>query len=697
MSNVKYLKMQSQENYCRICKTKCEQTLCKNCYVPLFSAIDHHISFAFEEDIPHEIDNSVLKDSIVIDCFKCGIVKAEINNFSQLRQLRLSNCKNLTKIELNNLPQLISLDAFNSPKLAYVSITDLPNLIAVDLSYCRKLAEIKADFTKVEYLTISHTSISKLPPLPSVKFLDISSTKIIDPSPLYTYEKLQKLIIQDNCSMNTIQMSQLLQNPSFSSIFSYPYLDFKGCSTKHTLKNIYCVITPKNIEGIDFSHTNYDDLNSFEKPHLSFEKPLFSGDWYESYRRIYGPYPTPPKDSRPFLSEADIESLYNIYPLPEGIDPKRTSHHIMGSLFGSALGDCLGMFCEGQDIPTINFFNDQPLDITWTHPITSQNGCHLHRGTFTDDTALMLTFIRAVVATAIENLPKSKDKVNFIFDPTQAATRIHHWIEHGIDEHLDGYGFGRGNFTTGVVESDGYDQNPIEKSRQKWESSGRKRASNGGVMRTAGCGCLFFWDESKVIEISRRFCQCTHYDPRCVFSSVLISLVISRLIQFRVGIVGGFDIDQTIEDVKTLFSPEGEKEREEIGLVLDDVDADTIKSFDEIDPFLYANEIEELRLEDKSVPRTINTMACAIWVLRKDFSYEDGIEKVIRAGGDTDTNAAVAGAVLGAKWGFGGIPLHILDFFWYGGILYRDATPFLSMMGLEFKPPTYEDIVQFKY
>ena len=90
-------------------------------------------------------------------------------------------------------------------------------------------------------------------------------------------------------------------------------------------------------------------------------------------------------------------------------------------------------------------------------------------------------------------------------------------------------------------------------------------------------------------------------------------------------------------------------------------------------------------------------MCCAIWVLRMNLSYEKGIDEIICAGGDTDTNAACAGAVLGAKWGFGRIPLHLLDFLWYDGILYRDTIPFLKTMGLNFDPPSYDDLQKFKY
>ena len=37
-------------------------------------------------------------------------------------------------------------------------------------------------------------------------------------------------------------------------------------------------------------------------------------------------------------------------------------------------------------------------------------------------------------------------------------------------------------------------------------------------------------------------------------------------------------------------------------------------------------------------------------------TFEQGLRQVIEAGGDTDTNGAIAGAVLGARFGLAGIP-----------------------------------------
>lgn len=212
--------MQSLCNYCHICKAKSELTLCKKCYIPLFKCIEQHVSFAFDEDIPKEIDAQELQGSIVLDCFKCGLTKAEITNFSQLRQLRLSHCQNLTKINLNELPNLISLDAFDSPNLSEFTITHLPNLISLDLSFCPKLSQINGEFPKVEYFSISHTKIDKLPSLPMVKFVNISSTKIDDIKPLYDSQKLQKLIMINNFQIKSIEMFHFVRQPDFSSILA---------------------------------------------------------------------------------------------------------------------------------------------------------------------------------------------------------------------------------------------------------------------------------------------------------------------------------------------------------------------------------------------------------------------------------------------------------------------------------------------
>ncbi len=51
------------------------------------------------------------------------------------------------------------------------------------------------------------------------------------------------------------------------------------------------------------------------------------------------------------------------------------------------------------------------------------------------------------------------------------------------------------------------------------------------------------------------------------------------------------------------------------------------------------------------------SLYAAMWCFLCSTSFEDGIEKAIRIGGDTDTYAAIAGGLLGAYYGYEAIPL----------------------------------------
>jgi ADP-ribosylglycohydrolase len=52
----------------------------------------------------------------------------------------------------------------------------------------------------------------------------------------------------------------------------------------------------------------------------------------------------------------------------------------------------------------------------------------------------------------------------------------------------------------------------------------------------------------------------------------------------------------------------------------------------------------------------LHTFHIAVWSLLTANNFRDGIECAVRFGGDTDTAAAVAGSLLGARFGIEGIP-----------------------------------------
>jgi ADP-ribosylglycohydrolase len=64
---------------------------------------------------------------------------------------------------------------------------------------------------------------------------------------------------------------------------------------------------------------------------------------------------------------------------------------------------------------------------------------------------------------------------------------------------------------------------------------------------------------------------------------------------------------------------------------------------------------------------TLKTLAAGLWAYWNAKSFEEGLLSVVRAGGDADTNAAVACAILGAKYGYSAIPQKYVD-----GLVYKD-------------------------
>jgi ADP-ribosyl-[dinitrogen reductase] hydrolase len=51
----------------------------------------------------------------------------------------------------------------------------------------------------------------------------------------------------------------------------------------------------------------------------------------------------------------------------------------------------------------------------------------------------------------------------------------------------------------------------------------------------------------------------------------------------------------------------------------------------------------------------------ALWQLLHAPTFESGVVDTVMRGGDTDTNAAICGALLGAVYGFDAIPLQWVD------------------------------------
>ena len=300
---------------------------------------------------------------------------------------------------------------------------------------------------------------------------------------------------------------------------------------------------------------------------------------------------------------------------------------LKGTVYGQAIGDALGLSTEGM--------TDE--DMAWKYPngITHYNEIFQDRhrkrwkiGDWTDDTDMMLCIANAVIKDKGVNLTS---------------------IAHNFKDWADGEPMGIGENTYKVLTIGDYVEHPLEVSKKIWEMSHERSAANGGLMRTSIVG-LF---PKAVEECAVNICRLTHYDPRCVGSCVIVSELIHSLVYSDKGLSY-----HQISDI-------GRKYDERIPEFID---------------LSLSPDIRALELQDEdSVGYTLRTLAAALWAYWHARTFEEGLLAVVRAGGDADTNAAVACAILGAKFGYQAIPAEYKE-----GLIFREQLDdvILGMMGL---------------
>lgn len=288
-------------------------------------------------------------------------------------------------------------------------------------------------------------------------------------------------------------------------------------------------------------------------------------------------------------------------------DNYSTADRIMGCLYGHAIGNALGLFCEDM--------NKAQIKSEFSAPITKYSDCDPTGKGFwqDDDTNQMLCLLNEFLdyGTITER---------------GAAKKILKWL------YTDGSGCG--HHTYAVLSDPNYMESPINISRKIWEQSNSQSAPNGAIMRTSVIGV---W-KNDVESNATTAAQITHYDPRCVGSAVIASIIINQLIWNNRMI----DFEAIIEIAKRYDS----------------------RLIEWIETAKY-RPISCLNLDE--VPgvgytgRTLGAALCAYWQAK---SFEDGLVAIVNEGGDADTNAAISCAILGAKFGYNSIPSYYIENLW---------------------------------
>jgi ADP-ribosyl-[dinitrogen reductase] hydrolase len=305
--------------------------------------------------------------------------------------------------------------------------------------------------------------------------------------------------------------------------------------------------------------------------------------------------------------------------------------YVAGSLYGLAVGDALGTTLEFQKLAAPPF----PTLATGPHrDVVGQGPFRLAAGQITDDTQMALCLFASLVERGD-------------FDQADVAARYLGWR---------GSAFDIGAQTAAAIDMLAAGVAPATAGRAVWDGRDRQPAGNGALMRTAPIGALLGIDGSLRRRASIDDAMITHADPRCVLASAALNGAIGLAVMKRPSappppsmlVAHAQSEISGVAQGLTAASPELAP------LILAAADAlrDDLRLAAADDPELYGPDVH---LHDHQGFVRV-AFRLAFWELLHAPTFEAALIDVVNRGGDTDTNAAVAGALLGAYHGIDAIP-----------------------------------------
>lgn len=181
---------------------------------------------------------------------------------------------------------------------------------------------------------------------------------------------------------------------------------------------------------------------------------------------------------------------------------------------------------------------------------------------------------------------------------------------------------------------------PGESGRIAWETLGGDSDDNGGLLAAVPVGLLHAAELRGVADDAAAASRITHADPRCVAASRALAMAIALAVR-------GQD-DEVVERASLVASPSPAIR----AVVERAVDADPKK----------------LVLDGPDHASCVRATEAAFAAYGQATNFERGLKAVVERGGDTAVNAALAGALLGARFGVRGVPER-----WHRGIAGREA------------------------
>lgn len=174
-------------------------------------------------------------------------------------------------------------------------------------------------------------------------------------------------------------------------------------------------------------------------------------------------------------------------------------------------------------------------------------------------------------------------------------------------------------------------------------------APNGGVMRCALVALARFREPELLVSDSAATCVVTHYAVTAQWSCIITNAVIALLLKgVRPDLTGLLMAAREDGCPDLLAIAQG-----------DGIPSEVLERISGGQPVV--RNASWLRGDQSLIGHTLIALQAGLWAAVTPLGFEAALRDIVEAGGDTDTNGAVVGAVLGARYGALGIPERWLD------------------------------------
>ncbi|KAA8912409.1 ADP-ribosylglycohydrolase-domain-containing protein [Sphaerosporella brunnea] len=318
---------------------------------------------------------------------------------------------------------------------------------------------------------------------------------------------------------------------------------------------------------------------------------------------------------------------------------------VRGTIFGSALGDAVGLYTEFLNKQqALESYSEQRISLA--HPVTPFKGDR-HRdkfveGSWTDDTDHALLVLLSYLHHDGQLVPHD------------FALRLRSWCEQGL-RCLDRLPLGLGRTVGTVINHQLYRDAPVQAAKKLWVASDRTNAANGSLMRTHPLGVICVGNtRTMTYQTAMDYSLVTHTDPRCVVSCCISTALTRGILRGEVTTESG--VEEIIEDAYAWVSSHPKAAE-----TWDSSELQPLLDRGEFERHAYASSLDELQLDDsRTMGYVYKALGAALVTLRKAIhmpttkpdAFGGLIEELVMQGGDADTNACIAGALLGCWTGF---------------------------------------------